>query len=178
MTVEMTYASNNSIPIPVACRLLRPAILLALLLVCFFTPHFEAQRGGGGGGGGINGGGSNGGGGNGGYAIPSPMDQEPLYQGRGMAPGGEDPIMHERRMKALNAERQKSMINDTNKLLKLTTELNAEVNGDHPEPLNSDQLRKVAEIEKLAKSVRDKMSTPVGGASPMLMPQTIIPLMQ
>ena len=55
------------------------------------------------------------------------------------------------------------MVADTNKLLKLAGELNAELAGEHPESLNPDQLRKVAEIEKLAHSVKDKMSMSVKG---------------
>ena len=41
--------------------------------------------------------------------------------------------------------------------------MNAELAGEHPESLNPDQLRKVAEIEKLAHSVKDKMSMSVKG---------------
>lgn len=75
----------------------------------------------------------------------------------------DDSVEQEKRLKALNAERQKSMVADTNKLLKLAGELNAELAGEHPESLNPDQLRKVAEIEKLAHSVKDKMSMSVKG---------------
>ena len=38
-----------------------------------------------------------------------------------------DPVMMERRMRALNIERQKQMVADANKLLKLARELNDEV---------------------------------------------------
>ena len=50
-----------------------------------------------------------------------------------------------------------------NKLLKLVTELNAELTSSNPDSLSANQLRKLAEIEKLAHSVKDKMSTSVRG---------------
>jgi len=74
-----------------------------------------------------------------------------------------DPVEQEKRLKALNAERQKSMVADTNKLVKLAGELNTELAGAHPESLNPEQLRKVAEIEKLAHNIKEKMSMSVKG---------------
>jgi hypothetical protein len=76
------------------------------------------------------------------------------------APGsaGLDPVMAERRMKMLNNERRKSLLSDTEKLLKLATELNNEIGRSNSGSLSPDQLRKVAEIEKLAHNVRDKMT--------------------
>jgi hypothetical protein len=82
-------------------------------------------------------------------------------------------LAQEKRFKALNAQRQKSMVEDTNKLLKLTTELNAVVNSEHARTLNADELRTVAEIEKLARSVREKMSTAAGPAQDMMQPPTM-----
>lgn len=68
-----------------------------------------------------------------------------------------------RRIQELNVERQKEMVADTDKLLKLTAELNADVAENHSTTLTPDQLRMLARIEKLAKSVKDKMSNPVQG---------------
>jgi len=45
----------------------------------------------------------------------------------------------------------------------LANELGSEISRDNPTELTSAQLRKVAEIEKLAHSVKDKMSTSVRG---------------
>lgn len=73
-----------------------------------------------------------------------------------------DPMLTERRMRALNTERQKQMISDTNKLLKLAKEVNDEVAAKNPDSLTPDQLHKIAEIEKLAKSVRERMTAGVG----------------
>jgi hypothetical protein len=75
----------------------------------------------------------------------------------------EDSVEAQKRLKAINAERQKSLVADTNKLFKLATELNAELAGEHSESFNPDQLRKVAEIEKLAHSVKEKMGLSVKG---------------
>jgi hypothetical protein len=75
--------------------------------------------------------------------------------------GEQYPVEAERRLRALNALRQKSLVADTNKLLKLAAELNAEVSAEHPDSLTAEQLHKLAEIEKLAHSVKDKMSTSV-----------------
>lgn len=67
----------------------------------------------------------------------------------------------EKRLRALNAERQKALVADTGKLLKLAAELDAEVGQSNPDALTAEQLHKVAEIEKLARSVREKMSLSV-----------------
>jgi hypothetical protein len=71
------------------------------------------------------------------------------------------PVEAEKRLRALNALRQKSLVEDTNKLLKLAAELNAEVTREHPDSLTAEQLHMLAEIEKLAHNVKDKMSTSV-----------------
>jgi len=153
-------------------RFLRAALLLTLLFAFVFVPRNPAQHTGGSSGSSMGSATQNAGG-------LSTMDQDPIFDKRTTPGTAEDPIMYERRMKALNAQRQKSMVDDTNKLLKLVTELNDEVNGDHRKPLNADQLRKVAAIEKLARSVREKMSTAVGSrtvlASPFPIPINAIP---
>ncbi len=66
-----------------------------------------------------------------------------------------------RRIKALNSERQKKLVSDTNKLLKLTAQLNAQVGQEQADSFTPKQLRMLARIEKLAKSVKKKMSNPV-----------------
>lgn len=75
--------------------------------------------------------------------------------------GVQYPMEQEKRLRALNALRQKSLVEDTNKLLKLAAELNAEVSSAHPDSLTAEQIHKLAEIEKLAHSVKEKMSTSV-----------------
>ncbi len=72
--------------------------------------------------------------------------------------------MYRKRLKAINAERQKSMISDTNKLLKLARELSAETASADAKKPSVQQVHKAAEIEKLAHNVREKMTYVVSGA--------------
>jgi len=84
-----------------------------------------------------------------------------------------DPVMAERRMRALNAERQKQMVADANKLLKLARELNDEVASANQSAFSPDQLRKIAEIEKLAKNVRERMSAGIGETQSQFPPPNV-----
>ncbi len=77
----------------------------------------------------------------------------------------EDPVAQQRQLRQLNAALNKSMVSDTDKLLKLVTDLNAELSGTNPDSLTPDQLKKVAAIEKLARNVKDAMKTSMQGAS-------------
>jgi uncharacterized protein HemX len=86
-----------------------------------------------------------------------------------------DPVMAASRLRAQNAERQKSMVSDTNKLLKLAKELDAEVRAGNSTALTPAELHKVAEIEKLARNVKEKMTLTVGGSSPAFRGQTLTP---
>jgi hypothetical protein len=73
-------------------------------------------------------------------------------------PGAFDALMAERRLKMMNNERRKSLVSDSDKLFKLATQLNNEIANSNTGSLTPEQLRKVAEIEKLAHNVRDKMT--------------------
>jgi hypothetical protein len=77
------------------------------------------------------------------------------------SPFDDDSAMVHRQMNALNAERQKVLVSDTAKLLKLAQELNTEVASSTANSLSPDQIRKIANIEKLAHSVKQKMSESV-----------------
>jgi hypothetical protein len=81
----------------------------------------------------------------------------------------------QKRIKLLNTERQRSLVSDSEKLLKLARELNDEVAQSESETMSSQQLHKVEEIGKLAKSVKDKMSYSVGGFPNVNGPLTIQP---
>ena len=85
------------------------------------------------------------------------------------SPEDADPAMMERRMRALNNERQKQIVADTDKLLKLARELNEEVAKANAGSWTPDELHKIADIEKLARNVRQKMTEGFG------QPQTIPP---
>jgi hypothetical protein len=103
--------------------------------------------------------------------------ERPLVQPVGQRVGGSmddagnvDPIEQEKRLRALNAERQKSLVAETNKLLSLAQELHSEIDRTKPDALTPTQLRKIADIEKLAHSIKEKMSTSVRGAPEVRMP--------
>lgn len=86
--------------------------------------------------------------------------------------GGYDSLLAVRRMKMLNNERRKSLLSDSDKLLKLATELNNEVAQTNSGSLTPDQLRKLADIEKLAHGVRDKMVMTIEPPSAVYFPVT------
>jgi hypothetical protein len=63
------------------------------------------------------------------------------------------------RARAMNKERQEKLKQDTDKLLQLATELKQYVDKTNENILSIDVVKKTDEIEKLAKSIRDKMKT-------------------
>jgi hypothetical protein len=95
-------------------------------------------------------------------SMPQPIGQ-PVGDNGDLPIGSPNQIQNERLLKALNADRQKSLVSDANKLLRLANELNAEIGRTSPEELTPSQIHKLAEIEKLAHNVKDKMSTSVRG---------------
>jgi hypothetical protein len=62
--------------------------------------------------------------------------------------------------KRANQERQAALKADTDKLVKLAGELKEYVDKTNADILSLDVLRKADEIEKLARSVKDKMKGP------------------
>ena len=95
------------------------------------------------------------------------------------APLSQDPNSpDQKRIRMLNDQRQKSLISDTEKLLKLAKELNDEVAQNDSATMSDAELRKVAEIGKLARNVKDKMSFSMGGYPSVNMPLTIQPGIQ
>lgn len=91
----------------------------------------------------------------------SGRNQSPSQMGQQGGPFDDDDFVARRQLKALNAERQKMMISDTVKLLKLAQELNAEIETSEGAALTPEQARKLANIEKLARNVKRKMSESV-----------------
>lgn len=63
---------------------------------------------------------------------------------------------------AANAERRKQIADDSERLLKLATDLKAEVDKTTKDTLSLSVIRKADEIEKLAHSVKDKMKLTAG----------------
>jgi hypothetical protein len=84
--------------------------------------------------------------------IPGPR---PLGVGGGIE---DDPLFGAKRLRALNADRQKSMVSDADKLVKLARQLDAEIASNSTDDLTPEELHKIAEIEKLARNVKAKMA--------------------
>jgi len=68
-------------------------------------------------------------------------------------------LAHEMEKKAAK-DRVAALKSDTDKLLKLTTELKSYVDKSDENVLSLDVVKKAEQIEKLAKSVKDKMKGP------------------
>src|ERR1051325_10799527 len=86
------------------------------------------------------------------FAQQAPrFPQEPVPSSR------EDARLRHDREKAMNTKRQEDLKRDTDKLLQLATELKADVDKTTENVLSLDVIKKTDEIDKLAKSIRDKM---------------------
>lgn len=72
-------------------------------------------------------------------------------------PFPEDGKLQHDQAKLRNIDRQKQIVADTQKLVELANELQADVQKSNKDTLSLDVIRKADEIEKLAKSVREKM---------------------
>lgn len=99
--------------------------------------------------------------------MPPPMQMPQGQQNPGQLPPidghmpndgtGLPPSVLERQTRARNDDRQKQLVADTNKLLELATQLKTDVDKTNRDVLSVDVIKKADEIEKLAKSVKDKM---------------------
>ena len=88
---------------------------------------------------------------------PLPFPQVPPLEQK---PGREDEPrlrMEKEMAKKANQNRQADLKRDTEKLLKLATELKESVDKTNESTLSVDVVKKAEEIEKLAHSVKDKM---------------------
>lgn len=63
----------------------------------------------------------------------------------------------ERQVKLQNEERQRRLVDDTQKLLTLATQLHEDVSKTDKNILSIDVVRRADEIEKLAHAVKDRM---------------------
>ena len=84
----------------------------------------------------------------------------PVYTGESSAQRAEDVYDAQQRKameKKANAQRQQDIRKDTEKLLELATELKQEVDKSNENTLSMGVVKKAEEIEKLAKSVKNKM---------------------
>ena len=62
-----------------------------------------------------------------------------------------------RQAQLLRVQRQKQLISDSDKLLKLATDLKQQIDSTPAETLSADSVKKAAEIEKLAHSLRQRL---------------------
>lgn len=67
------------------------------------------------------------------------------------------PEMQAQQARSRNSDRQKRLVEDTNKLLVLATELKQDVDKTNKDVLSVDVIKKADEIEKLAHSVKERM---------------------
>ncbi|HWA94214.1 MAG TPA: hypothetical protein VG844_06400 [Terracidiphilus sp.] len=98
-------------------------------------------------------------------SIPNQVDD---HSGSLFGPSPfDDPAFRKRRMKALNEQRQKQLESDSQKLLKLTAEFNKEIVSESFKGPTAKQVQQLNRIEKLAKSVREKMTETFGDSGPL-----------
>lgn len=74
--------------------------------------------------------------------------------------GTADPLnsrLEQDQAKMRNLDRQKKLVDDTTKLVSLANELKSDVEKSNKDTLSLDVIRKADEIEKLARSVKEKM---------------------
>lgn len=75
-------------------------------------------------------------------------------------PTGTDPLnarMADQQVRSRNSDRQKRLVSDTDKLVTLSKQLKDDVQGSDKQLPPSDLQKRAEEIEKLAKSVKDRM---------------------
>jgi hypothetical protein len=88
------------------------------------------------------------------------MPGTPGRPGAGTNPADPDPMDSHRadqQEKLRNSDRQKRLVADTEKLLALATDLKAQVDKSTKDTLSVDVIKKADEIEKLARSVKERM---------------------
>ncbi len=104
-----------------------------------------------------------------GQQIPTPFPQPNSgrlgshYPDSQIGFGDPDNAPDKKRLRILNVERQREIVSATARLLKLAEELNSELSVSDASATTPEQLRKIAEIGKLAKTVKEKMSFGVDG---------------
>lgn len=72
-------------------------------------------------------------------------------------PDGSTAHMAERMARERNVDRQKAIVADTAQLLKLAQQLNIDVSKSNKDQLSLTVVKEAGEIEKLAKTIKDKM---------------------
>jgi hypothetical protein len=91
----------------------------------------------------------------------SPTTNPPVIPGLGPSSGPQpDPAlrrMNEQMVLRRNVERQQQIVSDTAQLLQLAQKLNDEVSKSNKDELSVSVVKEADEIEKLAKTIKEKM---------------------
>lgn len=88
--------------------------------------------------------------------LPSPLNRGRVGPFGGDEPAP-DPMVVQKQRHAMNVQRQKEMVSDAGKLLQLAQKLEVEIGKSQSGSLTAEQVRTIDRIEKLARSVREKM---------------------
>jgi methionyl-tRNA synthetase len=89
--------------------------------------------------------------------FPNPTQSQDSRMGGDREKDPLEEKMEHQREKAMNKQRQLQLQKDTDHLLELATQLKEYVDKSNEHTLSLDVVKKADEIEKLAKSVKDKM---------------------
>lgn len=103
-------------------------------------------------------------------AAQSPGTQGPPFPPRqqvhDLSSGFGEINVQARQVKLLNDQRQKVIVADSERILQLARELDADATSEIPTFSVAERMHKAEEIEKLAKTVREKMTNAVGVPPP------------
>ncbi len=86
--------------------------------------------------------------------------QQPRRPDAGLPPIGSEPLspqMQEQQTRSRNSDRQRRLVEDTDKLLALATQLKQDVDKTNKDVMSVDVIKKADEIEKLAHNVKERM---------------------
>ncbi len=81
----------------------------------------------------------------------------PPINGRNDGPDPLGPRMQDQQTKSRNSDRQRRLVEDTDRLLSLAADLKQQMDNTGKDAMSADMVRKAEEIEKLAKSVKERM---------------------
>ena len=93
--------------------------------------------------------------------LPTPINQPPDAN---MQMEMREQLAKRQDFAAANTERRKQIADDSTRLLKLATELKAEVDKTTKDTLSLTVIRKADEIERLARGIKEKMKLSAGAS--------------
>jgi hypothetical protein len=81
----------------------------------------------------------------------------PPINGHNDVPDPLGPRLQEQQAKSRNSDRQRRLVEDTDRLLSLAADLKQQMGVTGKDAMSADMVKKAEEIEKLAKSVKERM---------------------